>query len=65
MGASLLALAKSIYIIILGYGCVSAEVHLRLITHKRTVMPHYKKTEVLCRCKCINSSNERSLLQIL
>ena len=31
-------------IIILKYGYVSTEVHLPLIAHKRTVMPHYKNS---------------------
>ena len=26
------------------YGCVSVEVHLHLIAHKRTVFPHYKNS---------------------
>ena len=34
--------------IILEYGYVTSEVHLPLIAHKRTVMPHYKKSGLVC-----------------
>ena len=29
------------------YGCVSTEVHLHLIAHKRTVFPHYKNSGLI------------------
>ena len=51
--------------IILEYGYVSAEVHLPLTVHKRTVMPHYKNSGLMSMWRCINSSDEWSRLQIL
>ena len=56
--------AKSPYSkIILEYGYVSTEVHLPLIAHKRTVMPHYKNNGLMSMCvhkfckRMISSSN--------
>ena len=53
------------------YGYVSTEVHLPLVSHKRTVSPSYKTvgfdwvSHLLCLYECIIPSNEWSLLQIL
>ena len=43
-------------IIILVYGSVSTEVHLTLIAHQRTVMPHYKNSGL-----CLSFSTVMSL----
>ena len=43
-------------IIILVYGSVSTEVHLALIAHQRTVMPHYKNSGL-----CLSFSTVMSL----
>ena len=42
-------------IIILEYGFVSTEVHLPLIAHQRTVMPHYKNSGLCLRFSTVMS----------
>ena len=48
-------------IIILVYGYVSTEVHLPLIAHKRTVMPHYK-TSIPSRGSSKRTSDQKAFI---
>ena len=53
-----LLISAPILILYQSTGYVSTDVHLPLIAHKRTVMPHYKHSGLMSMCRCVNSSNE-------